>query len=100
MELIDRFALLRQIEKFRYYFGRPARAEEILWGIEDAPAVEIINCEDCRYSRACYSDDGEDLYECCKVVLSGKAITTSIHPSGWFCADGKMDCEEDTSHNA
>ena len=93
MRLTDVDKLLEQIKKFRYYFGRPPRAEEILCGIESAPTIEIINCEDCRYSRACYSDDGEVLYNCCKDVISGAAVTGTLRTPDWFCADGKRDNE-------
>ena len=50
---------------------------------------EIIRCENCRYSCACYSDDGEDLYDCCKDVIFGNAVTGTLHTPDWFCADGK-----------
>lgn len=59
------------------------------WIMEDEDVVRVVRCKNCGYSCACYSDDGEDLYECCKDVIFGNADTTVLHTSNWFCADGK-----------
>ena len=59
---------------------------------ERQPVVDtmpMVRCKDCKYSCACYSDGGEDLYDCCKDVIFGNADTTTLRTSDWFCADGK-----------
>ena len=59
------------------------------WIMEDENVVRVVRCKDCGYSCAYCFDDGKDLYECCKDVISGNADTTTWRTPDWFCADGK-----------
>ena len=56
------------------------------WIMEDEDVVHVVRCKDCGYSNC---DNEVDLYECCKDVIFGNADTTVLHPSNWFCGDGK-----------
>lgn len=92
MRLIDADALLEQVIRLRYILGQPPNSQELVYAIENAPtidAVSIVRCEDCKYSRFFYSDDGEDLYDCVKDTF---ACRLAVKPD-WFCPDGEKEEE-------
>ena len=86
---IDGNELLEQMKHRKDYVGR---LSDPICLVQDAPTIDtmpMVRCKDCKYSCACYSDGGEDLYDCCKDVIFGNADTTTLRTSDWFCADGK-----------
>lgn len=44
--------------------GLSVPAETILANIEDAPSIEIVRCDECKYGRRCKYSDNVTLYKC------------------------------------
>lgn len=56
---------------------------------DDPDVIRVVRCKNCKYSRACYSEDGEELYDCMKDIWSNRP---PVKPD-WFCGDGDEDIE-------
>lgn len=56
---------------------------------DDPDVIRVVRCENCKYSRACYNDDGELLYDCMKDIWASRP---PVKPD-WFCGDGDEDIE-------
>ena len=84
MRLFDADALLERIKRFKYYFGRPPHAEELMYGIENSPtvdAVPVVRCKDCRLGE---KNKGAYVREKTWCIRQ-----ETYHNDDWFCADGE-----------
>ena len=52
--------------------------------------VDVVRCQDCKYSKRHYSDDcfGRPLYAC--NLISSDYQNSFLRNGEWFCADGEQ----------